>query len=88
MIIVVPVFSNVADPVAELMLATVEFDEVQVALTVVPELFVARKLAVPELSNAVAVPEPDEVQPTAHVTVRPPLLAVPTVSTVLPLTPL
>lgn len=82
---VVPVFTNVATPVLELMFATPTFEELHVADTAVPELFVAKNVTEPEVSEAVKVPEPCEIHPVQEI-VRLPLPAVPTVSVVVPLT--
>ena len=85
-IVVVPVDRSVATPVLELMLATAEFDEVQVGLTAEP-LFVAVNVTEPVTNVAVKVPEPWEMQPEQLI-VRVPPPVVLTVKVVTPLTPL
>lgn len=72
-------------PVPELMFATLTLEELQVGETIVPELFVAKNVTEPEVNEAVNVLEPCEMHPVQEM-VRPPLLAVPTVSVVVPLT--
>lgn len=84
-IVVVPAATNVARPVLELMLATLTLEELQVGETIVPELLVAKKVTDPAVSDAVNVLDPCETHPVQEI-VRPPLLEVPTVSVVVPLT--
>ena len=81
----VPVATNDAWPVLVLMFATPTFEELHVAETDEPELFVAKNVTVPEFREAVKVPEPCEIHPGQEI-VRLPLLAVPTVRVVVALT--
>jgi len=84
-IVVVPVATSVATPVLELIFATLAVEELHVGETAVPELFVAKNVTEPEVREAVKVPEPCEIHPVQEI-VRLPLLAVPTVRVVVPLT--
>jgi hypothetical protein len=57
-IVVVPVATSVVIPVLELMFATPTLEELHVGVTIVPELFVAKKVTEPVLNDAVNVLEP------------------------------
>jgi hypothetical protein len=85
LIVVVPVPTNVAVPVPELMVATAVLEEFQVGDTIWLELFVAINVTEPEANEAVNAPVLCCVQPE-HVIVKPPVFEVPTVSVVVPLT--
>ena len=73
LMVVVPLATNAATPVLELMFAMLTFVELHVGETAVPELFVAKKVTEPEVNDAVKVPEPCEIQPVQEI-VRLPLL--------------
>ena len=85
MIVAVPVATRVANPVVEPILTIPTFEELHVGERIVPEL-VAMKVTEPVPRATVNVGD-CPLHPVQEI-VRPPLLAVPTVSTVLPLTPL
>jgi len=81
-IVVVPFAIRVATPEV-LMLATLLFDEFHVGVITVPELFVAKKLTVPEVNDAVNASAPVEVHPVQEM-VSPPV-ELPTLRVVVPL---
>lgn len=84
--VVVPVASNWAIPVPEPIVATVVLDDVQEAATVEP-LLDAEKFNRPELSEAVKVPEPCDVQPEQEIVNPLPPLPMITVREALPVSP-
>ena len=84
--VVVPVASNWAIPVPEPIVATVVLEDVQDAATVEP-LLAAEKFTRPELSEAVKVPEPCDVQPEQEIVNPLPPLPMITVREALPVSP-